>query len=294
MVVHRQERRAWSLGIAAALMTLTVACGSPTGPTSQPSIIGGSEVPDEQQDARRWSTVALTTDLSMKEGQAPVLDAGHSFCSGTVIGERLILTAAHCIQKFDPKTRSKLPDNNLPKDSDFIVHFDTKVQKDGTWLRASKAIAHPDWDPNLTLSPNPKQAPHDIGLLVLADAIPSSARIAAIGDAGADLGDKIDLAGFGVSKSRNNNDTGILRQVRTSIKNVDGKANRIMVGAFGKGACGGDSGGPAYAMQDGQYVVVGATSTGAELFGRCLGLANYYTDVRPYRTWIEETAKTYL
>lgn len=272
-------------------LALAAGCGAGTEGlnVSDTKIVGGQPVPANQADARRWSTVALTSDIERTDGQPPLLDQKHSFCSGTIVGPRAILTAAHCIQKFDPNSRQKLPENILPEDRDFIVYFGTTVDRNGSWVRASRAVPHPDWDPAQTLSPQPTGAPNDIGLLILESDIPAEARVAELGRVDAQLPATLQLAGFGVTTSRDTNDTGILRQVDVSVGAADAATKRIQVGDFGRGACAGDSGGPAYAQQDGQLVVVGATSTGAEIFGRCLGMLNYYTDARYYRDWIDQT-----
>lgn len=100
-------------------------------------------------------------------------------------------------------------------------------------------------------------------------------------------GDPIHLAGYGVTLNRNNPDTGVLRQVETKIQSASTDAQRITVGAFMAGACAGDSGGPAYVSVDGELHLIGATSTGAEIAGFCLGLMNNYIDVRYYTDWIK-------
>ena len=101
----------------------------------------------------------------------------------------------------------------------------------------------------------------------------------------------IHLAGYGVTLTRDNPDTGILRQVTTSIKSASSTAQRITVGAFMAGACAGDSGGPAYIEDGGEYKVIGATSTGAEIAGYCLGILNNYTDIRYYTDWIDKVTQ---
>ena len=254
-------------------------------------IVGGEEVSPEQDDERQFSTVALTTDHRKEEGTPSTIEAGRSFCSGTIVSERVVVTAAHCLQAFDPATRQKKPELILPKVENFIVHFDTKVTVGGNWIRAAAVIPHPDWSPADTLSPVPTGAPNDIGIIILSEDIPEGAMPAKIADPMMDLGEFSEawLAGFGVTLSRNNNDTGTLRQVKTDLKSSDERTQRFGVGAIGRGACAGDSGGPAFVETEDGYLLIGATSTGIEIFGVCLGIANNYTDVRYYIEWIESS-----
>lgn len=285
MRIDRKLVKAAIFAIGTAGLT---ACGSVDNSASETKIVGGTNVPNDLADHRRWSTVALTTDFS-RDGQPSTLDQNHSFCSGTIIGPRAIMTAAHCIQAFDANTRRKLPDLILPNGTDFMISFDTNVAPGGRLVRAAKAIPHPDWDPNQTLSPQPTAAPNDIGLIILESDIPDGARIAELGLESDTVSGNIQLVGYGVSRSRNTNDTGVLRQVEVPVNGVETGTKRFQVGAFGRGACAGDSGGPAYMKKGDRYVVIGATSTGAEFAGMCLGLMNFYTDARYYSQWLAET-----
>jgi V8-like Glu-specific endopeptidase len=260
--------------------------------SSETKIVGGDDVSESQNDLRRWATVALTTDIQKPTTGKSPMDDGRSFCTGTLISETVIVTAAHCLQKFDPETQQKEDELILPNMSDFVIYFDTKVNPNGSYVRAKSVIPHPDWSPKETLATNPSRPPNDIGVIVLEEAAPFKAKPAPIGGSvDLDEGDSIYLAGYGVTKSRNNNDTGTLRQVRTDFGSFDGASKRFSVGKYGYGACAGDSGGPAYAKVNGSYEVIGATSTGAEIFGQCLGVLNNYTDVRPYKNWIATVSR---
>lgn len=271
-----------------------VGCGSDTDKTLESAhvnIVGGRTLGKDIQDARRLSTVALTTDFkSLSRSRASALfDLGRSFCTATIISKRALMTAAHCIQEFNPQTNLKVNSWILPDASHFIASFEVKVGKAGRWMRAQKVIPHPDWDPIQTLSGNPTSAPHDIGVIILEKPIPEEYEPVEIASADFELKEKqqVSLVGFGVTLSRRNNNTGVLREVKLPLQKIDQKSQLLGVGSWMKGACAGDSGGPMYAQtKDGKWLVVGVTSAGVEIFQTCLGIDNSYTDARVHKNWI--------
>lgn len=288
-MVNVKRNRKLVLGfVTLGLGAFAAACGEQNMQASNVDIIGGQPVANNQADNRRWSTVAITTDYATDKAKPSLLSAGHSFCSGTLVAENIVVTAAHCLQKFDPDTKQKKDELILPRATDFVVSFATEVNDGSEWVRAAKVIPHVDWDIDQTLSPNPTSPPNDLGVIVLEQAAPATAQPAQIADLGVEPSPngQIDLVGFGITQSRDQNDTGIMRQVTTTFKTIDATSQRFQVGAFFKGACAGDSGGPAYHQVDGEYLLMGATSTGAEFNGYCLGVMANYTDVRYYKDWI--------
>lgn len=192
--------------------------------------------------------------------------------------------------------RSKRKSNSwiLPAASHFIASFEIKVGKQGRWMRADKVIPHPEWDPVQTLSGDPTHAPHDIGIIILENKIPDEYAPVEIASEDFALSEKqpVTLVGFGVTLSRRNNNTGVLREVQLPLQKVDKKSQILSVGSWMKGACAGDSGGPMYAKRpDGSWVVVGVTSAGIEILQTCIGLENSYTDARTHKNWIRKVLK---
>ncbi|MDQ3235580.1 MAG: trypsin-like serine protease [Pseudobdellovibrionaceae bacterium] len=280
----------WTL-LSGFIVSVSWGCGQPATDTSDLMIRGGQEVKADDQSIVRRSTVALTTDFVKDKATTPsLLDEGHSFCSGTIVGPRLIVTAAHCVQELiNNKDKGG---TLLPKAENFVVHFDAKISANGTYIRAEKVIPHPDWNPSQTLSPFPFSKPNDIGVVILSEDIPDSMLPVKIADPGIAVNGKTAvLAGFGITKDRNTNDTGILRTIASTFSAENGKIARVTHGTWFKGICAGDSGGPAYFEVDGELQLVGAASTGAEIpFLGCAGTNSNSTDIRYYKDWIQSVS----
>ena len=277
-----------------ALTGMLASCGSAptTDNNSELDIRGGTNVSENDLTNVRRSTVALTSAYTGPNGGGDsILEQGGSFCTGTIIGTRTIVTAAHCLQALEGRTQKG--DLIFPNASDYLVHFGSKVSADGPYIKAAKVIPHPDWNPGQTLSPVPLSAPNDIGLVILSEDIPSDMIITKIADFDIDIDNQpAILAGYGVSRSRNSNDTGVLRTLTTRYTGESKNIGRVSHGTFLKGICAGDSGGPAYVEVDGELQLVGAASTGIEipLLG-CVGAGSNSTDVRFYKDWIEANSE---
>lgn len=248
------------------------ACGAATS-ESDVEIVGGSNVGAAQRDPRLFSTVALSNKEKIAKGS--------SFCSGTLIAPRVVMTAAHCL----------VDENNKPLDTgEVLVVFGNKVNAKAHTRKALRSIAHPQYRARLAVEPSPQQAPNDIGLVFLDAPAPQGFAPVALASAAAPALQKLRLAGFGVTKSRYLNDTGSLRQVDVTVVDTQRIAQRIITEELGKGACAGDSGGPAYVQMGGRWAVAGVTSSGAEIFGYCIG-RNNFTDARQYAAWIRSTGQ---
>jgi secreted trypsin-like serine protease len=281
----------WTL-LSSLVLSVSFGCGRPLTDTSELMIRGGQDVKDTDVSAVRRSTIALTTDYVNpdKPGTPSTLSAGHSFCSGTIVGPRVIVTAAHCVQELINNSTKGGP--LLPKPENFIVHFDTKINPNGHFIRAEKVIPHPDWSPAQTLSPFPLAKPNDIGVVILSEEIPDYMEAATIADPSVKVNGKAAvLAGYGVTKDRNTNDTGTLRTLVSTYSAENSGIARVSHGTWFKGICAGDSGGPAYFEVNGELQLVGAASTGAEipLLG-CAGTGSNSTDIRYYKDWIRSVS----
>lgn len=194
-------------------------------------------------------------------GQFPTvvaLEVGGGLCTGTLLTKDWILTAAHCI---DPAV---LGQSQQQITTGLRVHFDTIniFQSAGMVVRASEIIKHPQF------SVNDLASGHDIGLIRLATPVTDRPPVPVnFTHDKAPIGIGVTMVGYGVTSRSQPNSAGVLRVVdQTSVSCAAGGASDDTLLCFsqvnGKGKCEGDSGGPSFAMIDGQQWQVGVTSFG--------------------------------
>lgn len=233
----------------------------------QTSIIGGEAVTG--YDELTSSTVSLILQIS---GQ-PL-----SLCTGTLISEDLVLTAAHCLMASE-ELPSVYFGTTLPTewDESQMIPVDEAVSAKYTPIRDEDGFI---------------SAKNDVALLKLGGKIPRWAKPVPVLDATASLvaGDRLILAGYGLV-----NELGE-PVYATGLNKVDVPVAKLWEDLIvtdqtnAKGACAGDSGGPAYLKTSKGLVVVGATRGPHD---RAMDCRHYgeYTDLTKQKAFIVEQAQ---
>lgn len=234
--------------------TLDTATNHNNAESNSDHIVGGSLVLRKSEIAS--STVAVY-DLIQKV-----------ICTGSLIEKNIVVTAAHCI--------NPLPGSMVVV---FDVNLNTVYQSVSTYqqlLRHPKVrtvqriqIA-PEWadlqNKNLAYS-TPNEA--DIAVIRIAGQAPKGfIPIARLKDTNTLYnGALVTVAGygrtigFGDKKNLSNGNSGILRQVEVPIFDANFSSTEISLDqTSGKGACRGDSGGPAFIRIDGRNFLIGIGS----------------------------------
>jgi secreted trypsin-like serine protease len=240
------------------ILGITAGFGWPS-PNSQELIIGGHPVSAQNEIAR--FTVAL---LNERLG---------TLCTATILSAHIAVTAAHCVEG---------------QPSDMLISFGAKpkVQEQ----RRVQEIATPAaWSHRQ----ESEKDTGDIALVLFSGGLPEGTSSASLMNSNQQLsnGEIVTLAGFGISKANQNKGQGTLRSVEVKIADAHFSHSEVSLDQTEqKGACHGDSGGPAFIRADnGELLLWGVTSRGIEDPADLCNGQSVYTRIQFYTGWIERT-----
>jgi secreted trypsin-like serine protease len=199
------------------------------------TIVGGTLVDANDPVA---STTVLVTD-------------GNYICTGSIIDVDLVVTAAHCVAA---------PAENLRVV--FVRDINAGTIDKSDVLPISNYVANPGWQGDSSSGVDQ----HDIALIRVVGALPAGYHPATLlsSDASAAIrkGDLTELAGYGITNASTQDGAGTLREVSVKVSKQLGQTEVVLDQRNGKGACHGDSGGPAFVNVDGQLQLWGVTNRG--------------------------------
>ncbi|UOF00365.1 S1 family peptidase [Bdellovibrio reynosensis] len=268
--------------LATVVLSSMVACSPKSTPksefgtsTSTASIIGGEKVKADDQIVK--STVALMSFREDAQGEQ-----SQSFCTGTLIAKNVILTAAHCIPYIaeDDKRGGML----------VIFHLDLNKATQKDVLEIVDVVMHQDYGTDVEA----QEDLNDIALVKFTGELPKGYGVAKLlTDSSLLKKDAtVTLAGYGYIKTDGvnvENDYN-LRKANVQIYDRMGNTEIVLDQTKGKGACHGDSGGPAFLKVDNVEYVWGVTSRGIYKEGDPDNCQTYsvYTEVAAQAAFIKE------
>jgi secreted trypsin-like serine protease len=284
------------------LAFVLLSCGRPMSDNNRSSLdVLHGQLVENERDSVVLSTAAITTDSHLSQGK--------SFCTGTLIGPRLIVTAAHCLLSYNSELNLK-PTYPIQK---LRVVFGKRVNdKSAQVYEAQLAVTHFIYSPYSSGLKEPGSPPNDLALIYLKKEV-AAPRVVRRLDPNTDYPEGQDfwVAGFGSAVGRSDIEKasekgGILRKAMARVssgpnasdQNPYIESQRIPVGhsasgeawSTAQGACLGDSGGPLYrSTDDGDLYIRAVLSAGVvNSKGQCTGRA-VYTDLAYYGDWLERS-----
>ena len=243
------------------LLGVSVGVASP----ARALIIGGVDM--TSHDPIQRSTAAMYSPSANGPGGA--------LCTASLIGKNMAVTAAHCVK----------PGGYAP-----VMIFGPNVRSpDSVQRPITGEVVNPAWG---------SKAGHgmdqgDIAVVKFGGGLPPGYRAAALdsNDTQIKKGEAAILAGYGVSNASTKEGAGVLRKTTVAVANARrGKSEMILDQTHGRGACHGDSGGPAY-FQRGKKIVLGGVTNRSYPDSAVDDCAHkvVYTKVAAYRPWIQSS-----
>ncbi|MCP4677346.1 MAG: trypsin-like serine protease [Deltaproteobacteria bacterium] len=171
--------------------------------------------------------------------------SGMSMCSGTLIDEQVVLTAGHCVKMGGPMDFSNMPS---------LLGILGGAKAGQTLARGQKIVVHPSWEGELS------DGATDMSLIKLNKKVTKVPHYRLRDYPMPEAGDDAILVGYGMT----GDGTSSVQHIgETKILSVT--PNLLETGGPGQaGICSGDSGGPVFTQQDGEWVVSAVNSFGVD------------------------------
>jgi len=251
--------------------------------TIREGIVGGVPVAAEEDIAK--TTVQIFNFIVQHDMFGRVIGIrGVAGCTGTLLANDIILTAAHCTNE-NPNYIVLYFSKDAPKSIDEVIPSNPLVRR----VVGGKVAA--EWP---KLKGNELTNHGDIALLKFTGGIPDGYQVANLLPAKERL--KVQqpttLAGYGITNGITQTKTDKLLKVDVTILNPRYSRTEMVIDSGLKGPCHGDSGGPAFVTgSDGKKYVAGVTSRSeheTDPNGLCIG-DTVYTKVQPHGAWIKRS-----
>ena len=262
---HSHEPRSqWIVSSLLATTLIVAACGSSPGVTFDATgagIVNGKPLharATSKKEPLADSVVALVAKNADSE----------SLCTGTILAPDIILTAAHCVENHPEK---------------MVIVFSTTLKTAPQQVRpADRFVQNPAWGKELPTGRG------DLALVHFTGGLPEGYTPVTLADnkIGLQLGTDVVMIGFGVNNGLKNAGAGILRETQTTVMS-ESSPTEVVTDGRKSSVCFGDSGGPAFSQENGQWVQWGVASS---VTNQACNQASIHTAVMSYGSWLKQAS----
>lgn len=201
-------------------------------------------------------------------------EEGQGLCTGTLIADDTVLTAAHCVEGdseritiiFGLRVKGVTPDHMREADA-YVRH--------SRWTKASSSGAS-------------DTGRGDLAVVHFAGGVPPGYQAVDLVEKSfvPQMNSAVVLAGYGVTNGERGSGAGVLRQTKTIVVGDLSPTETITDGRKSS-VCFGDSGGPAFVVNGTRLVQWGIASS---VTNHACNEASIHTNVMPYRAWIRSAS----
>ncbi len=225
-------------------------------------IIGGKKVSARSKIAK-FIVAVVTQD-----------ERSQSLCTGVIISPSAILTAAHCAMGM--------------KAGRIIFSSSLKTRSAETMRTVERVVVEPQYAAALAklrgqTDPSAVKNWADLSIMKFSGGLPNGFEPVQWLEEPLRNGEKVALAGFGLTDGVKKTESKGLRAVKVAVHEAQYSRTEFTVA---KGACHGDSGGPAFAIRNKEILLAGITSRG---FDAACTLDSIYTRVSAFAAWIHSS-----
>lgn len=235
-------------------------------------IIGGVSVADSDPIA---GTVVAIYDTELK-----------SLCTGSILSDKFVVTAGHCFNKNPSKLvlifGTQLPTAKGPKP---VLRRVTDGRVNARYLQVDAML-----EKSPQTSPDSIKDWGDISILKFEGGLPKGYSPAQLLTQTSALknGATVTLAGYGEIDGKNQTPSPDLRKVNVIIANAKFSSTEVQLDQrSGRGACHGDSGGPAYIQVNGKRLLFGVTSRGSYDKNNDCSQFSVFTNLVAQSAWLK-------
>lgn len=218
-------------------------------------------------------------------------------CTGTILSDSTVLTAAHCTSMFGKSTSVAFTNNTYCAfaAADHLSRPVTETKTHYNYKVGTSSISN---------------AGYDLALMKFSGGLPKGFKARDLPKQSFQpvAGEKLVIAGYGWTDEyglssgdlqyKHMNTEKIVSSFHMALVNRTLQVNKaVMVEQYEGGVCSGDSGGPLYVQTEKGLVLIGITSMGVDNRTKnvdskrpCMGIS-LFTDVRQHLDWIYETSK---